>query len=109
MAYDEGLAERVRRMLRRKRGVTERRMFGGLAFLLHGNMCCGVLDRDVVLRLGSDGATRALSDPRTRPMDFTGRPLRSMVYVGPAGYRSDADLRAWIDRAVAYARSLPPR
>ena len=109
MAYDEAVAERVRSVLKRRRGISERKMFGGIAFMLKGNMCCGVLDEDLVLRLGNNAAAEAMNFPHTRPMDFTGKPLKSMVYVDPAGYRSDEDLRAWIERAVNHVKTLPPK
>jgi TfoX/Sxy family transcriptional regulator of competence genes len=109
VAYDEKLAERVRAALSRKKGVSERSMFGGLAFVVNGNMCCGVVDRRLMLRLGEGGAAKALSEPHARPMDFTGRPMKTMVYVEPAGLRPDARLRAWIDRAVTFARTLPAK
>ena len=107
MAYDEKLATRVREVLKRRRGVTERQMFGGLAFLLNGNMCCGVIKKNLVLRLGARGAGRALSQPHAREMDFTGRALKTMVYVGPAGYRTEKDLRRWLKQAADYVKSLP--
>jgi len=109
VAYDEAVAERVRKALRRRKGVTERKMFGGIAFMLNGNMCCGVLERDLMLRLGDEGAAKALEERHTRPMDFTGKPLKSMVYVAPAGFRTDAALKAWVKRAADFARSLPPK
>jgi TfoX/Sxy family transcriptional regulator of competence genes len=84
-------------------------MFGGLAFLVNGNMACGIVGDDLMVRLGEDGADAALEDPHTRPMDFTGRPMKSMVYVAPAGFAREQELRAWVDRGVAYARSLPPK
>lgn len=107
MAYDETVADRARRMLAKHPGVSERKMFGGVALMLNGNMCCGVIGKDLVLRLGDKGAARALAEPHTRPMDFTGKPLKSMVYVGPAGYRTDDDLRAWVKQAVGFVKSLP--
>jgi TfoX/Sxy family transcriptional regulator of competence genes len=109
MAYDEGVAERVRKVLRRRKDVTERKMFGGLAFLLNGNMCCGVVGKDLCLRLGNDGAAEALKERHTREMDFTGKPLRSMVYVRPAGIKADDDLKSWVKRAVTFTKSLPPK
>ena len=109
MAYDEKLAERVRAALSRKQGVSERSMFGGLAFMVNGNMCCGVVGSDLMLRLGKAGAAKALGEKHARPMDFTGRPMRTMVYVEPAGLRAEAGLRAWIDRAVTFARTLPAK
>jgi TfoX/Sxy family transcriptional regulator of competence genes len=107
--YDAVLAARVRAALRRRRGITERRMFGGLAFLCGGHMACGVQGSALVLRLGRQETARALERPHTRPMDFTGRALASMVYVEPAGCRRDADLRAWIDRALRFTRTLPAK
>jgi TfoX/Sxy family transcriptional regulator of competence genes len=109
MAYDPKLAERVRLLLRRRRGVEERKMFGGLAFLVNGHMSVGVVGRDLVLRLGKDRTMDALEEPFTREMDFTGKVLKSMVYVEPAGCRTEKSLTAWVDRALAYARSLPPK
>jgi TfoX/Sxy family transcriptional regulator of competence genes len=84
-------------------------MFGGIAFLLNGNMCCGVNDTDIMLRLGKDGAQKALSEPHIREMDFTGTPLSTMVYLRPAGYRKDEDLVRWLKRAIDYAKTLPPK
>ena len=71
--------------------------------------CCGIVDRDLMLRLGEDGAQAALAERHTRPMDFTGKPLKTMVYLAPAGFRSDDDLRSWISRAITFARTLPPK
>lgn len=109
MAYDERTAERIRHAVRRRRGVSERRMFGGLCFLLNGHMCCGLVGADLVLRLGEEGAADALLEPATRPMDFTGTPLKSMVYVAPAGYSTDEALAAWLARAMRFVRTLPPK
>lgn len=109
MAYDESLAERIRRALAGRLDIRERKMFGGLAFLLQGNMCCGIVDEALVVRLGNEGAAAALDEPHTRPMDFTGTPIRSMVYVDPAGTAAAADLGRWVQRAVAFAETLPPK
>ena len=109
MAYDDELAERIRIVLNRRRGVTEKKMFGGLAFLLNGNMCCGVIKKDLVLRLGEGGAAKALGKPYAREMDFTGKPLKSMVYISPAGYRTEAQLRRWVAEGVDYVKSLPSK
>jgi TfoX/Sxy family transcriptional regulator of competence genes len=108
MPYDEQLAERVRNVLRRQ-GVAERKMFGGVAFLVGGNMCCGVIGDLLVLRLGPDGAEEALREPHTRAMDFTGKSIKSMIYVEADGVGSDAELRSWVQRALDYTRSLPPK
>jgi len=108
MAYDESLADRVRTLLEADAGFTERKMFGGIAFMLDGHMCCGVVDNDLMLRLGPDGADTALERPHVRPMDFTGRPLSSMVFVAPEGLQGRS-LRAWVEQAAAFTRSLPPK
>jgi len=84
-------------------------MFGGIAFLLNGHMTCGVNKESLMLRLGNEDAAKALTEPHARPMDFTGKPLKSMVYIDPAGYRSDADLLHWVSRALKFAKSLPPK
>jgi TfoX/Sxy family transcriptional regulator of competence genes len=108
MAYDEQLAERVRDVLGETADVTEQKMFGGLAFMVRGHMVCGVVHDDLMLRLGPDGAEAAVDRPHVRPMDFTGRPMRSMVYVEPAGLAGEA-LDDWVHAAVAFADRLPPK
>jgi len=106
MAYDEALASRIRELLRDRRDVTERKMFGGLAFLVTGHMCCGIVGRDLMVRVGREAYESALSEKHARPMDFTGRPLRGMVYVAPAGVRTKRALETWMDRGVRFTRSL---
>lgn len=109
MAYDEGVAQRVREVLADQRGVTEKKMFGGLAFLLRGNMCCGVVGEELMLRVGPDAYDEALARRHARPMDFTGRPMRGMLYVSGEGFEDDADLEQWVTRATRFAASLPPK
>lgn len=109
MSYDEHLAARVRGALDERDDVVERKMFGGLAFMVAGHMCCGVTGHDLVLRLGADRADAALGEPHTRPMDFTGRPMKGFVYVSPAGLGTAAELRRWIDRATAFVATLPQK
>ena len=109
MAYDEALAERVRKVLRRRKGITEQKMFGGLAFLLRGNMCCGVIGKNLVLRLGEEGAAEALVEAHTRPMDFTGRPMKTMIYVAPEGCASDEALERWVGDALEFVSTLPAK
>jgi TfoX/Sxy family transcriptional regulator of competence genes len=109
MAYDEALAGRIRAFLARRQGVTERKMFGGVAFMLRGNMCCGALKKDLVVRVGPEYYPKALARPHVRPMDFTGRPLKGFVYVGPAGYRTDRALTRWIELGADYVASLPKK
>jgi TfoX/Sxy family transcriptional regulator of competence genes len=109
VAYDEPLAERIQALIGKRRGVSEKRMFGGLAFMLNGNMCCGVVNDRVMLRLGPEGADEALKAPHTEPMDFTGKPMKSMVYLRPEGYEADADLERWVETAMRFAKTLPAR
>lgn len=109
MAYSDELASRIRQALTPRADVMERKMFGGLAFMLRGNMCCGVVGDMLMLRLGNEGAAEALGEPHTKPMDFTGKPLKSMVYVGPEGTASIEDLHRWVNRGADFAASLPPK
>lgn len=109
MAYDEDLADRVRTVLVDVPGVTERKMFGGLAFLVSGHMACGIVGEELMLRLGEDGADAALDERHVRPMDFTGKPMRSMVFVRPAGVTTQRALGDWVQRAVSHALTLPPK
>ncbi len=109
MAYNEALAGRVRKLLARRPARAEQRMFGGIAFMLRGHMCCGVLKDDLVIRVGPARYQKALSQPHARPMNFTGRPISGFVFVGPGGYRTDAALRKWITQAVEFVSSLPPK
>ena len=109
MAYDEGLAQRIREGLGSTAGVTERKMFGGIAFMLNGNMVCGIVGDDLMVRVGPDGHDDALAQRHARPMDFNGRPMRGMVYVAPAGTEGDDALRSWLDRGIAFTAGLPPK
>ena len=109
MLYDEGVAQRVREAMSDQKNVVEKKMFGGLSFMLQGNMCCGVVGAELMVRVGVDGYEAALSQPYARQMDFTGKPLKGFVYVAQQGFQSDDDLQAWVDRAVKFARSLPPK
>ena len=109
MAYDEKLAIRVRSALARYKAVAELKMFGGLCFTLRGNMCCGVLKNDLVLRVAPETATKYLAEPHVRPMDFTGRPMKNLLYIGPGGYKTAPALRKWVGRAADFALSLPPK
>ena len=109
MPYDEKLAERVRGVLGHHRGVTEKKMFGGLCFLVNGNMACGVQKENLVVRVGHEHYERALSKPGVRPMDFTGRALKGLVYVSPPGCRTTASLKTWVELGARFARSLPKK
>jgi TfoX/Sxy family transcriptional regulator of competence genes len=109
MAFDEVVARRVRIALAGTRDVAEKRMFGGIAFMVRGNMCAGVIGDRLMLRVGPDGYEASLSRPHAKPMDFTGRPMKGMVYVEPAGFASTGDLKGWIARAMEFALSLPAK
>jgi hypothetical protein len=102
MAYDEQLAARIRHALAARIDMTERKMFGGLAFLRDGRMCCGIVGRDLIVRVVEDEVPSVLRRPHVRPMDFTGRPLRGFVYVAPSGVATDDALGEWIGRGLAF-------
>ncbi|MCJ7437805.1 MAG: TfoX/Sxy family protein [Acidimicrobiia bacterium] len=109
MAYDEALAERVRGVLGDDPRLHEQKMFGGLAFMVAGNMCVGVVGDDLMVRVGPDAYPGALELSHAREMDFTGRPMRGFVFVEVAGTAGRADLEAWVDRGLAFAESLPAK
>lgn len=109
MAFDEILADRVRDALSPHADLTERKMFGGIAFMISGNMAVGVIGDDLMVRLDPADAEKALSESHARPMDFTGRPMKGMIYVDPTGTDADADLTAWVDAGADFAASLPPK
>ena len=108
MPYDEELAERIRALVADNPGVTERKMFGGIAFMFRGNMFCGIVRSDLMARVGPDAYDYALSQPHTRPMDFTGRPMKGMLYVAPTGYTGKG-LATWVDRTLTFVEKLPPK
>lgn len=110
VTYSEELAERVRDVLaERARDVVEIPMFGGLCFTLKGHMAVGIVDDDLMVRVGPDLYHDALTRPNVREMDFTGRAMKGMVYVGPGGWSDDAELDMWVRLGAAYADSLPPK
>jgi TfoX/Sxy family transcriptional regulator of competence genes len=109
MAFDEALADRIRDVLASRSDLSERKMFGGIAFMLAGNMAVGVIGEDLMVRLDPADAEKALREPHTRPMDFTGKPAKNMVYVDAQGTASDEDLAAWVEASADYASSLPPK
>jgi TfoX/Sxy family transcriptional regulator of competence genes len=106
MAYDECLARRIREMLGKLPGLTERKMFGGIAFMLQGNMACGVTGENLVVRVGRERYQEALTRPHTRPFDMTGRPMKGWVMVAPDGCCSDEDLKKWVQQGVDFAHTL---
>ena len=109
MAYDEALAARVNEILSERPDIAERKMFGGLAFMLAGNMCCCVTDQGLMVRVGPEGYAEALTLPHAGVMDLTGRPMRGWVLVQPAGLESRAGLTEWVSRGAAFATTLPAK
>lgn len=109
MAYDEHLAERVRAELAGERAVSDRKMFGGLAFLLDGNMAVGLSGDELMVRVGREGTEEALARPHTRPFEMSGRPTKGFILVAPEGVRTKRQLAAWVRRGVEVARGLPPK
>jgi TfoX/Sxy family transcriptional regulator of competence genes len=109
MAYNEKLAERIRRRLSDRTDVVERKMFGGLAFMVKGHMCCGVVGDELMVRVGPETYEAALKEEHVREMDFTGKPLRSMVYVAAPGLASAKQLGKWIERGLRFALTLPEK
>jgi hypothetical protein len=110
VAYDEKLADRVSAILEELPGddVTERKMFGGLAFMYRGHMVVGIVGEELMVRAGPEATEAALRRPHVREMDFTGRHMKNMVFVEPAGLKGRA-LRGWVDAGVAFSRTLPPK
>ena len=109
MAFDEGLAHRIRQILEEEPGLTEKKMFGGVGYMIHGNMACGVHGDGLIVRVGPDQYHEALTVPHTREFDMTGRPTKGWVVVDPAGYESDDALRDWVQQGVEFALSLPAK
>jgi len=106
---DGTLAQRVRQLLSKRNGFSERRMFGGVCFMINGNMCAGTWKDSLIVRLDKADHDRTLAEPHTRPADMTGRVMKGWAVVEPAGIESATDLKAWVDRAANYAGSLPPK
>jgi TfoX/Sxy family transcriptional regulator of competence genes len=109
MPYDEGLAERIREVLNDRPDVSEKKMFGGIAFMVRGHMCVGIVKDDLMVRVGPEAYEDLVREPHARRMDFTGRPMKGFLYVAPEGFESDADLHRWVGWGHAYATSLPAK
>jgi len=109
MPYNDELATRVRAALGPLPGVTEKKMFGGLAFMLNGNMCVGVTSDDLMVRVGPEEHGNLLALPHARPMDFTGRPMKGFVFVGLQGTQEEESLKEWVGRGVGFAQTLPKK
>ena len=109
MPYSESLADRIRQALGRRRGLSEKKMFGGVGFLLDGNLCVGVWQTSLVARLGPEQAAWALEQPDVAEFDITGRPMRGWVLIGADGLETDEQLRVWIDRCIEFVSTLPAK
>ena len=109
MAYNEQLAQRVRQLLIDQTGYEEKKMFGGIGFLLHGNMACGIVKDELVVRVGTDRYQASLAMPHTREFDITGRTMKGWIMVAANGNKADEDLSFWVNRGVAFAATLPPK
>lgn len=109
MAYDEGLAQRVREYLLERSNVYERKMFGGLCFMISGHMCCGIVGNKLMARVGPLSYEQLLKEEHAEEMNFTGKPMKGMLYVNPAGLQSDKNLQTWIERCLDFTLSLPPK
>jgi TfoX/Sxy family transcriptional regulator of competence genes len=109
VSYDEDLAGRIRAVLSERDDVVEKKMFGGLCFMVNGAMCCGLTKSDFMVRVGPAHYQAALAEPHARPMDFTGRPLQGMVYVGAEGIRTEAALTRWVRLGVAFVTEGPAK
>jgi TfoX/Sxy family transcriptional regulator of competence genes len=109
MAYDEGLAERIREVLGDNPEIKEKKMFGGLVFMLHGNMACGLIKEDFMVRVGAANYDETLRKPHARKMEFTGKPMKGFIMIDAEGYEDDKALASWVEQGVDYVRSLPAK
>ena len=109
MAYSKSLAARIRQAIGRRRGLTEKKVFGGVCFLLGGNMLVGVWQESLVVRLGPEQGESALNEEYVRPFDITGRPMKGWVMVEPDGLDTDRQLTTWLERAIDFVATLPPK
>lgn len=109
MAYDEGLAERIRDVLRDRVDVSEKKMFGGVAFMVRGHMSVGIVKEELMVRVGPESHEELRRRPHVRDMDFTGRPMKGFLFIEPPGLEADGDLGFWIGRGLEYALSLPEK
>ena len=109
MCFDEGLAERLREILQSDRNISEKKMFGGLAFMSRGYMFMGILGETLMARVGPTNYEPALSLPHVREMDFTGKPTKGYVFIDPPGFEEDSDLSHWVNQCHLFVQSLPPK
>jgi TfoX/Sxy family transcriptional regulator of competence genes len=109
MPYDEGLAQRVREVMETAPGYAEKEMFGGICFLLHGNMASGIVGDDLIVRVGPEAYQASLRQPHARVFDLTGRPMKGWITVATEGLASDATLEQWLSQGIRHATTLPPK
>ena len=109
MSYDEGLTQRIREQLQNRSDVEEKKMFGGLCFMVSNHMCCGIVKDTLMARVGQNNYEMCLDKNYAGEMDFTGKAMKGMVYVAPEGIESDSELREWISICVDFIESLPPK
>jgi TfoX/Sxy family transcriptional regulator of competence genes len=109
LSYDPAAAERVRQLLSGRRDVAEKKMVGGLSFLVNGNMCCGITGTALMVRVGAEGREQALREPHVRPMLFAGRALSGFICSEPEGYATDDALASWVQRGLAFVSGLPAK
>jgi TfoX/Sxy family transcriptional regulator of competence genes len=109
MAFDVVLSERIRTKMYRRSGFTEKKMFGGICYMLNGNICCGVIKDEMVVRLDPDQTDEVLAHSCARIFDYSGHPMKGWFFISPEGVRSDQDLARWTTRSIQYAKSLPPK
>ena len=109
MAYDEELAHRIRQVLAKQPGLVEKKMFGGVGFMIHGNMACGVHKDMLIARVGPQGHDAAMAKPHTLPFDITGRAMTGWVMVSANGFTVEVDLEAWVREGVEFALTLPAK
>jgi hypothetical protein len=109
MPYDEQLADRIQDILTGQPGLEAKKMFGGVGYLVHGNMACGVHKDMLIVRVGPDAFEKSMEHRYTRPFDMTGRAMKGWVMVEPAGFPSEDDLKVWVQTGLDYALSLPPK
>ncbi|MBS0204715.1 MAG: TfoX/Sxy family protein [Planctomycetes bacterium] len=109
MAYDESLAQRIRDGFARMSGITEKKLFGGIGFLLNGHLCVGVWKESLIVRLDATEGAAALYEPHVREFDVTGRPMKGWILVDPAGLEEDRSVNEWLQRAFDFVSTLPPK
>jgi len=109
MAYDESVAQRVRQAIQKQDGLSERKMFGGLCLMLHGNMFAGIIKDELMLRVGPENSDELLARPGVRPMDFTGKPMKGYLYVESAAFATPEALKGWLGHALSFVETLPPK